>query len=96
MPKPMKESEAWRIVARRIEKARQMPCGFGLCDEMFRLLYGDMTYWSYSEARAMSYTNPRIAVHIGRKDYAYQPGTEWEARCLAAYWLALEAEEEGK
>ena len=63
----------------------------GLCLEMYELLRAI----DHPMRRTWSYDNPRIHKHLGRYAYAYA-GPAWEARCLAAYWLALECEEEAR
>lgn len=92
-PRVMKESAAWREVGRRIEKREGLRLGAlaGLCNEMAQLRYEGLV----PDNRSFDYGNPRIAMHLGGACYAYH-GEEWEARCLAAYWMALEAAEEGK
>ena len=95
--KSLTEAQAWRLIGQAIEKRRGMKHrGTGLCLEMHQLLRA--AGFDVPAAVEWSYGNPRILIHVPDGGYAYPDSNtdEWEARCLAAYWLALEAEEEGK
>jgi hypothetical protein len=94
----MTEAEAWREVARRFALAI---APYGLCYEIAELC--DFEKVSESAYRTMS---ERVDEHLGGAKWAYEPRAVqgcWdiehdysehrEARCLAALWLALEAEE---
>jgi hypothetical protein len=87
--KQLNEPQAWREIARRIAEGKWRKLGLcaelcDLCDE--RLISCFM----------MCDMEDRINQHVRRHGgyWAYKPGTEPEARALAALWLALEAEEE--
>ena len=88
MSKQLNEPEAWREIARRISERGCVR--YGLCAEANCL---------WTSERISLYTvidmERRIAQHVLPHEYkwAYEPGTELEARILAALWLALEAEE---
>jgi hypothetical protein len=85
----LNEPEAWREIARRI--AEKGCVRYGLCAEADSL---------WHSARISIYTvldmEERIGEHVFgyEGNWAYKPGTEPEARILAALWLALEAEED--
>ena len=92
------EAKAWRMVARKLERTRAID--YGLCSEI-----GDLPWKAPHEAMY-----DRIAPHVALSShrfapvlhptegqwFAYPRGEEWEARCLAAYWLALECEDEAR
>ena len=88
------EPEAWREIARRIAEGEWNNRGLcaeisDLCDEGRLSL---VIEWDMED---------RIKRHLDARkngwphNWAYECGTEPEARILAALWLALEAEEEG-
>lgn len=83
------EPEAWQEIAQRIAGREWRK--LGLCAELYDLcdeeLISDFTM-CHMEDRVESYLNRRLSC------WAYEPGTEPEARILAALWLALEAEED--
>lgn len=82
----MTEAQAWRKVAQKVEAARPLQ---GLCREMHEMRSDrriSHLLWLQMVAR--------LAVYCSCGSFVYPPGTEREARVLAALWLALEAEEE--
>lgn len=91
----MKESTAWRKIARKLE--RDGSCYEGLCHEVYVL---DVPFWG-----AEVPMKQRIAAHLNAMErpflnghgarYLDRPGVVGP-RILAAYFLALEAEEEGQ
>lgn len=80
------EPEAWREIARRIAEGEWN--NMGLCTELYDLC-GENLISGFMRCDM----EDRIHFHLdGRvRDWAYKPGTEPEARILAALWLALEA-----
>lgn len=90
--KPMTEAQAWREVGRRIEEAERVAPETGLCLVLWGVVHdaGERPSWygPYCPTRVMSYLPFNEA-------YAYD-NDEWEGRVLAAYWLALEAEEDAR
>ena len=89
MSKKLNEPEAWREIARRISERGCVR--YGLCAEADCLW--DSERISIHTALDME---RRIQQHVlpHEDKWAYKPGTEPEARILAALWLALEAEED--
>lgn len=93
MPEHMKESEAWREIARRIAEGDWN--GWGLCAEV-----GDLGYL----AKLIDYdTEAAMLGRIGRHQDIYDecipfvfPKGEQDVRVLAALLLAEEAESEGR
>lgn len=87
------EAKAWHEVGRRIEKRGKMVAPHvGLCYEM--RLVGDQKGF---DGTAWGYHGKRMKMHLGNSMDAYprrDDDDHWEARCLAAYWLALECEDE--
>lgn len=89
----MKESEAWREVARRIAEEGLLEWG-GICSVAHRVTSENGVPFS----GLLTMVN-RAMAHVRLHDggfFAYPPGTHAKERILAALWLALEAEEEGK
>lgn len=103
MTRQLREPEAWREVARRGAEF-----GFedsGLCWQVTRLLCEEEidalteALMHKRAARHAVMSPDRDAVYWAWPDcqyFAYPPGTETGGRILAALWLALEAEDEGK
>lgn len=89
MSRHLTEPKAWREIARRIAEGEWNNCG--LCAEI-----GDLCDEGRVHCWALCDMKDRIKQHLGAyHPWAYEPGTELEARILAALWLALEAEEDG-
>ena len=84
------EPEAWQEIARRIAEGEWNKAG--LCAELCDLCVENrISSWFVMrdmEDRINSHLDTRLGC------WAYERGTEPEARILAALWLALEAEEE--
>lgn len=89
MSKKLTEPEAWREIARRI--VRRTWNKMGLCAELY-----DLCAERLISCFKMCDMEDRIKHHLRMHNshWAYEAGTEPEARILAALWLALEAEEE--
>lgn len=88
MSKQLNEPEAWRETARRIAEGEWKK--LGLCAELCDLCDEGLISWFMlcnMEDRIYSHLDTRLGC------WAYERGTEPEARILAALWLALEAEE---
>jgi hypothetical protein len=91
------EAAAWREVARQLVEERQE---FGLCCHAARLWMGfrvNGETWAAMRARLADALEGRLwayPVNWGGAIPAYYDDHR-EARCLAALWFALEAEEEG-
>lgn len=93
----MKESKVWRMVAEKLDDGQDFR---GICyaktfvlDNLF--VSGMLSHRTYN--LMYDAMNNHIGQHVAdhtKYAYAYPPGTEREARILAALWLALEAEEE--
>lgn len=83
------EAAAWREVARLLVEDRQ---GVELCTNVYALLLGKRIS-PYLHAvmymRVRRATSPYVWEYRGSEDDDHR-----EARCLAALWFALEAEEE--
>ena len=83
------EPEAWQEIAQRIAGREWRK--LGICAELYDLCDEGLISWFMMcdmEDRVESHLDTRL------RGWAYEPGTEPEARILAALWLALEAEEE--
>lgn len=95
------EPQAWREIARRIVEGEWSKSG--LCREANVLLERDRVN-DCVFVRMMDRIDDHIQARNNSIDYrpdcgfswAYEFGTEPEARAFAALWLALEAEEEAK
>ena len=79
------ESRAWTHIGQKIETD-----GFvflGLCNEVNILFQSNVissyTTWTMKE---------RISDYLGDTAWAYARHTQWQARAMAAYWLALDTE----
>ena len=85
----LNEPEAWHEVARRIAEGEWNK--MGLCAELCDLCDKTLISWFM-----LCDMEDRVYSHLDAcgSNWAYKPGTEPEARILAALWLALEAEEE--
>lgn len=92
MRKPMPEAAAWREVGRRIEEREGLVHRNGLCHEMNDFDTDD-DKWSYQSARIREHVEASAA---GTDPAAWVYHEDWEARCLAAYWLALECDDEAR
>ena len=83
------EAAAWREVARLLVEDRQ---GVDICTNAYVLLL-DKRIGPYMHAvmymRVRSSTSPYVWEYRGSEDDDHR-----EARCLAALWFALEAEED--
>lgn len=93
VPRSCPEAQAWVRVAEHIANGEPMP--FGLCDVAFHVTacYGALFF--AMKRRTMRHVEAFVGESLdGGYRYAYKPGTEREARTLAALWLALEAAEE--
>ena len=89
MSKQLNEPEAWREIARRIAEGEWNKAG--LCAELCDLCVENRISCFMAcdmEDRINSHLDTRLGC------WAYERGTEPEARILAALWLALEVEEE--
>jgi len=91
----MTEAQAWREIARRIVEGEWHKKG--LCYEAWRLLREDQVCPS-TEGVMFQRANLHVQELIGVSDtrilaFAYPPGSEPEARALAALWMALESKE---
>lgn len=81
------EPQAWREIARRI--AEREWTAYGLCYEIWY-----MGFYGYISSTIQKQMKDRLDEYMSDPEaYAYHPGTEAEARTLAALWLACEAEE---
>lgn len=93
----MTEAQVWRMAAEKLDDGQEFS---GICYAKSRVLHslnmsGKLSDRKYRPMfRAMdNRIREHMAVHT-KGVYAYLPGTEREARILAALWMALEAEEE--
>ena len=93
--KTLTEAQAWRKIARRMAKRKQVQFLGGLCDEVYELwvplVRAKSNLVGISQA-TRDRMLARIDSHLDGEVYA-GPRGEWEFRVLAAYWLALESEE---
>ena len=95
MSRYLSEAEAWREIARRIE--RRGLVGAGLCAEVNQAA---TAIWGPREARIIdagmeAQMRKRLRKHLRRK-YLMDQACISGPRILAAYLLAIEAEEEAR
>ena len=88
-------ARAFREIARRIEEQEMMPEGSGVCRERDTLI--DSGFLTLDGEEVMmdlifDHMNALNGTRRKKSGFAYDPGTEWEARCLATLWMALEVE----
>jgi hypothetical protein len=101
MARTLTEAEAWREIGRRYETG---DVSGGLCKERDRLLDGLRFGHRLHDAMYDRVQAHRVVHHGPRGwfgQHAYEEQGDWDpehngARALAAYWLALEAEEESR
>ena len=78
------ESKAWTHIGQKIETDGYI--AFGLCNKV-QLLYA----YGYITASMRTRMNTRLHLHLGDTTWAYGSSRQWQARAMAAYWLALDA-----
>lgn len=98
MKKALTIAEAWREIARRIEKGTWN--GAGICTEVFELYRDDLiTYTQEKKMYAIIDEHLNLAYcddpTVTHRYWLAGPGVA-DTRILACYFLALEAEDEGR
>lgn len=93
MPEPTTEGAAWRAIGAKLEGRESLE--FGLCWESLGMRKAGQTTDKTFFAMGKRVRDHRLAMGPttwSTAGWAYEPTKNWEARCLAAYWMALEAD----